>query len=79
LDERFVTGLQGIRDEQDLERSTQQRQRSVTVQRLVLTAIHDANNTGAKKERETEIGEQVTEFARKRAKKGGMNAQFNFE
>jgi hypothetical protein len=79
LDERLVTGLQGIRDEHDLELSTQQRQRSVTVQRLVLTAIHEANNKVAKKERETEIGEQVTEFARKRARKGGMNAQFNFE
>jgi predicted nucleotidyltransferase len=78
LDERFAKGVSGVMEELESQVVMQQRQRSVTVQRWVQTAIYRINRKIGKKEREPEIAALVTNFAKKRAQQHGMTRELAF-
>jgi hypothetical protein len=78
LEERLANGLLGLAEELEAEVAMQQRQRSVTIQRSVQTAIHRINRKIGKKEREPEITASVTNFAKKRVQQHGMTRELAF-
>jgi predicted nucleotidyltransferase len=78
LEERFSKSISGMAEEFDTEVVMQQRQRAVTVQRSVQTAIHRINRKIGKKEREQEIAAVVTNFAKKKVQQHGMARELAF-
>jgi hypothetical protein len=79
LEDRLAKGLKGISDQLDAEIGIQQKQCSVTIQRTMLQATHQAIKQVGKKGKETEISAKITQFTRTRAVKNGMNEKLAFD
>lgn len=79
LETRLKKGLDSLNAKRIDELNNIQKNTSVVVQRLLLSAINDTNKKVKKIELQSEISNRLTNFVRKKATENGMNRKLQFD
>lgn len=79
LETRLKKGLDSLNAKKIDELTNIQKNTSVVVQRLLLSAINDTNKKVKKIELQSEISNRLTNFVRKKATENGMNRKLQFD
>ena len=79
LETRLKKGLESLNAKKIDELANIQKNTSVVVQRLLLSAINDTNKRVKKIELQSEISNRLTNFVKKKATENGMNRKLQFD
>lgn len=79
LENRLNNGLEGLNKKKDDEIINLQKNTSVVVQKLLLSAINDANKKVNKIELQGEITSRLTNYVKKKAVENGMSRKLQFD